>query len=130
MSAEGTDDRSMKVSKELKSHERFVVLVRPGLITYGLETREARLAELRRRIGGKELARVRRPLYGMVMHSLASREVIRFVQMEATDVYREYWFAELRNGYLLYIEELEAGLQIFMVSGDERAGFEDFSLII
>lgn len=118
------------IAKELKNHEKFVVFVRPGLITYGLSTKEARMKELRSRIRGRELSRVRRPLYGMMLLSLVNREVIKMVQMEATDVYRDYWFAELQNGRLLYIEEVEEGLQISMVCGNDRVGFEDFAQII
>lgn len=115
---------------EAKSYEKLVVYIRPGLITYGLETREARMTELRARLNGKKLARVRRPLYGMVVLSLANKDVIKMVQMMPTDVYRDYWFVELRNHCLLYIEEDEQGLQIFMVSGEDGPGFEDFMGII
>ena len=118
------------VGFEAKSNEKLVVYVRPGLITYGLETLEDRMKEVRARLNGRKLSKVRRPLYGMMLLSLANKDVMKMVQMMATDVYRDYWVVEMKNHCLLYIEEAEDGLQIFMVSGEDGPGFEDFMSII
>ena len=123
-------DQEIRVEK--KSDERLVVFTTVLPITYGYDKVSDMLLHLQRLVAPppKQMFRVRRCLYGMQMLYAVNTTVLKMVQMQATDVYRDYWFIQMPNSCALYVEELENSLHVFMVSGGEDAGFAVYAGLI
>ena len=113
---------------EVASSNNIIIYVKGGILPLTLD-------EIQRRLEGiqldefkhaENLELIRRPLYGLKAVKNVKEGIIEFVQMMGTQVFRDYYFAELQKGCRIYIEEHSDGVNVFMASAKRGQCLNDF----
>ena len=126
----------MAVFKENISLEPLFVYTTDSPLSYGYENKDEVLQELRTRISGlskfkkAEWLKVSRPLYGLQYIGYAGDFILKFSQALATEIYKEYDAVYLASGAILYIEEKDDQIYVFLVTGKSDVGLSNLRDII
>lgn len=116
--------------REPVSHGKFVIYEKPAGINYGKNNIHDILKEINFRLRKKhktELKKISRPLYGKNLIGFVQGEILKMVQMIPTQIYVEVWYADLKGGGRLYVQEGDNNDQVFisMLESYDKQGFDD-----
>lgn len=115
---------------------RFVVYVYPKPLSYGfdtkIKTRRELYARIQSLIGKQKMTprQVSRPIYPMQLGGYLKANILQMVTGPATSLYKEYTAIDLPSGPILYIEETENDLYIFVISPGSNDGFSQLVRLI
>ncbi|MFS8159014.1 MAG: hypothetical protein ACMG6E_02155 [Candidatus Roizmanbacteria bacterium] len=95
------------------------VFVRHGILPI-------RIADIESLIGINMIL-IKRRLYGMVFDSAETRDVLKMIEVQPTEIVREYYIAEPWEGSRIYIEQHKNGISAFMVTTEDDLHLEHFA---
>ena len=115
---------------------QFVTFVNPKPLNYGFTDKKDTRKELYSRVqviaGSKKIKprEVQRYLYPLQLVGYLRDNLLQMINKEETSLVQTYTAIDMPNGAILYIEDVEEELFIFVVSPSGNVGFSDLCRLI
>lgn len=115
---------------------KFVNFVNPKPLDYGFTNKEATRKELYSRVqvlaGAQKIKprKVQRYLYPLQLIGYLRDNLLQMVNGDATSIVKTYTAIDMPNGAILYIEDVNEELYLFVVSPNSDIGFSDLCRFI
>lgn len=115
---------------------KFVIFLNPKPLDYGFDNKEDTRKELYSRMqviaGAKKInpRQIRRYVYPLQLAGYLRNNLLQMVNGDATSIVQNYTAINMPNGAILYVEEVENELFIFVISPGNNVGFSEICRLI